>query len=194
MATWSKVKQQLEGFLSPGLVGRVEYRPTGYRYVHDKVGRSYITVDRNDVFNMCETKYDITWYKTETEIVKDPGLEVIITEEERIQFAKTMDQAIPQERLGVILEKRKRSDIAMSMMKEQVNLTKSDFFTVANEFLTSPIESSLESSNILLNVLAIVDRRVGKSRLRKMKPVIMMKHPIVRYFYDLRCEADGIYK
>lgn len=194
MATWSKVKQQLEGFLSPGLVGRVEYRPTGYRYVHDKAGRSYITVDRNDIFNMCEIKYDITWYKTETEIVKDPSIDIIITENEITKLRETMDQAIPEERLGVILEKRKRSDVASSIMKEQLNLTKSDFFTIANEFLTSPIESSLDSSNILLNVLAIVDRRVGKSRLRKMKPVIMMKHPVVRYFYELRCEADGIYK
>ncbi|MDF2822506.1 MAG: hypothetical protein K0R15_2954, partial [Clostridiales bacterium] len=29
---WSKMKQQLESFLCPALVGRVEYRASSYRY------------------------------------------------------------------------------------------------------------------------------------------------------------------
>lgn len=44
--SWSKLKQQLESFLSPALVGRVEYRATSYRYSPDKSGNCYITVDK----------------------------------------------------------------------------------------------------------------------------------------------------
>ncbi|GEM_PF-5708817 len=36
--SWSKLKQQLEGFLSPALEGRVEYRAPGYRYLPGKSG------------------------------------------------------------------------------------------------------------------------------------------------------------
>lgn len=44
--SWSKLKQQLEGFLSPALIERVEYRAPGYRYLPDKSGICYISVDK----------------------------------------------------------------------------------------------------------------------------------------------------
>ena len=50
----------------------------------------------------------------------------------------------------------------------------------------------LESEDILLNILGLVDRRVGKKRLRDMRERIMLKHPIVQYFYKVRCEEEGI--
>ncbi|MDL1164205.1 hypothetical protein P0100_24770 [Yersinia pestis] len=47
--SWSKLKQQLESFLSPALAGRVEYRATGYRYLPDKAGLCYISGDKKNV-------------------------------------------------------------------------------------------------------------------------------------------------
>ena len=43
--SWSKLKR-LESFLSPALVGRVEYRATSYRYAMNKSGDCYIAVDK----------------------------------------------------------------------------------------------------------------------------------------------------
>ncbi|MNW71141.1 hypothetical protein D3C74_508150 [compost metagenome] len=57
---------------------------------------------------------------------------------------------------------------------------------VANKFLTTPIEDSLESKDLVLNILALLDRRVGKKRILSMSEMMQLKHPVVQYFYELR--------
>ncbi len=56
--------------------------------------------------------------------------------------------------------------------------------------MNSPIEESLESDNAIINVLALIDRRVGKRTLSTIKNSIENKSKLVRYFYQLRCEAE----
>jgi len=41
-------------------------------------------------------------------------------------------------------------------------------------------------------ILALMDRRVGKRRLAKMKESMMSENEVIQYFYELRCQADGI--
>ena len=72
-----------------------------------------------------------------------------------------------------------------------------DFQTAILRFLESPIEDSLASSDYLQNLLAILDRRVGKRRLAKIREEFANgKHaPIphwLRLFYNLRLEAEGM--
>lgn len=191
MAVWSKVKQQLESFLAPSLAGRLEYRATSYRYAHDKAGRCYITVDKKEVFSMCDLKYGIRWYQTVNDVKKDPDISVSVSEEEICALREETKGMIPEERLYGIVRNRKLSETADKIMKAQGILAKTDFFHAVSEFLSTSIEESLASDDILRNILAIVDRRVGKSRLRKMKEQMNGKHPIVQYFYELRCEADA---
>ncbi|MNL74955.1 hypothetical protein D3C87_2006740 [compost metagenome] len=71
-------------------------------------------------------------------------------------------------------------------MTAQASLCKSNFIVVANKFLTTPIEESLESSDMVLNILALMDRRVGKKRILSMAEKMELKHPAVQYFYELR--------
>jgi hypothetical protein len=68
----------------------------------------------------------------------------------------------------------------------QAALSKSNFSGVATKFLSISIEESMESNDILLNILALVDRRVGKKRILNMAEKMKGKHPIVQYFYELR--------
>jgi len=65
---WSKMKQLLESFLCPALYGRVEYCVTSYRYLPDKAGLCYITVNKKNVFNMKDITTLIRWYQTEQKI------------------------------------------------------------------------------------------------------------------------------
>ncbi|MDH6674110.1 hypothetical protein M2277_004801 [Paenibacillus sp. LBL] len=60
--SWSKLKQQLESFLSPALLGRVEYRATSYRYLPAKSGICYLAVDKKNILNMSDTTGSIRWY------------------------------------------------------------------------------------------------------------------------------------
>ena len=52
---WSKTKKKLESLICESLKDRVEYFCSNYR-MHDGIGRAYITVDKQEVFNMCTLK------------------------------------------------------------------------------------------------------------------------------------------
>jgi hypothetical protein len=183
---WSKEKQQLESFLSPALQGRVEYRATSYRYLPDKAGQCYISVDKKDVFRMNDATTSIRWYQTEQEIKNDLLVQIPIGDEEIEAVRNDTKGTVPEERLIVIARNRKASECAKAMLSAQALLSKSDFNASANKFLSVSIEESLESGDILLNVLALVDRRVGKKKLLNMLGKMKLKHPVVQYFYELR--------
>ncbi|MCZ1265273.1 hypothetical protein [Paenibacillus tundrae] len=184
--SWSKLKQQLESFLSPTLVDRVEYRATSYRYSPDKSGNCYITVDKKNVLNMSDITGSIRWYLTEQEIKNDPDLLIPVSHEEIEAIRKETKGTVPEDRLQVIGRSRKSSGHAKELLSAQAVLSKSNFTVAATTFLSISIEESLESHDILLNILALIDRRVGKKRILNMSEQIKLKHPAVQYFYELR--------
>ncbi|QHW33678.1 hypothetical protein GZH47_24685 [Paenibacillus rhizovicinus] len=184
--SWSKLKQQLESFLCPALAGRVEYRATSYRYLPDKAGHCYITVDKKNIFNMADKTTLIRWYQTELEIKNDSEIELPISQEELETVRQETKGNVPEDRLHVIARNRKITGFAKDLVSAQSSLSKSNFTVVATKFLSSSIEECLESPDILLNILALVDRRVGKKRILNMSETIKLKHPIVQYFYELR--------
>lgn len=184
--SWSKLKQNLESFLSPALKGRVEYRATSYRYLPDKAGSCYIAVDKKNVFNMSDKTTLMKWYQTELEIKNDSGIQIPISNEEIEVLRKETKGLVPEDRLLVIARSRKLSELAKELLSAQSSLSKSNFIVVANKFLSTPLEESLESNDILMNILALVDRRLGKKRILNMAEKIKLKHPIVQYFYALR--------
>ncbi|MHC0039326.1 SF0329 family protein [Pseudoneobacillus sp. C159] len=183
--TWSKLKQNLESFLCPALYGRVEYRATSYRYLPDKAGLCYIAVDKKNVLNMSDVTI-IRWYQTEQEIKNDTDIQIPISNEEMEAVRKETKGIVPEDRLQVIARGRKLSEYAKKLISAQSSLSKSNFIVVANKFLSTSIEESIESDDILLNILALVDRRVGKKRILNMTEKMKLKHPIVQYFYELR--------
>ncbi|MFJ2047770.1 hypothetical protein ACIOBL_29670 [Paenibacillus taichungensis] len=184
--SWSKLKQQLESFLSPTLVGTVEYRATSYRYSPDKSGNCYITVDKKNVLNMSDITGSIRWYQTEQEIKNEPDVLIPVSHEEIEAVRKETKGTVPEDRLQVIARSRKSSGLAKELLSAQSSLSKSNFTVVATTFLSTSIEDNLESNDILLNILALIDRRVGKKRILNMSEQIKLKHPAVQYFYELR--------
>ncbi|WP_409344590.1 hypothetical protein [Paenibacillus sp. MBLB4367] len=184
--SWSKLKQQLESFLCPALDGRVEYRATSYYYSPNEVGLCYISVDKKNIFNMSDKTSLIKWYQTELEIKNDLDIQIPINNEEIEAVRKDTKGKVPEDRLIVIARNRKISVYAKELLSAQASLSKSNFIVVANKFLSISIEESIESNVILLNILALVDRRVGKKRILNMSEKMKIKHPIVQYFYELR--------
>ncbi|NOU98592.1 SF0329 family protein [Paenibacillus planticolens] len=184
--SWSKLKQNLESFLCPALNGRVVYRATSYRYLPDKAGICYIAVDKKNVLNMSDITNSIRWYQTEQEIKNDSNIQIPISNEEIEAVRKDTKGTVPEDRLIVIARSRKISEYAKEMLSAQSSLSKSNFMEVANKFLSISIDESIESHEILLNILALVDRRVGKKRIVNMTEMMMLKHPSVQYFYELR--------
>ena len=91
-----------------------------------------------------------------------------------------------------MIKEQKMNECAKNIIEAQNKLLKSDFFGKATEFLGTSIDASIKSEDILLNVFGLIDRRIGKSKLRKIKSDIELKHSVVQYFYYLRCEAEGL--
>lgn len=184
--SWSKVKRNLESFLCPALAGKVEYSASSYRYLPDRAGLCYITVDKQNILNMKDKTSTIKWYETELEIKNDATINIPVSDVEIAAINEEMKGKVPEERLQIIARNRKMTDYAKEIITAQASLSKSNFIVVANKFLSLSIEESMESDDILLNILALVDKRVGKKRILNMSEKIKLKHPAVQYFYMLR--------
>lgn len=184
--SWSKLKQQLESFLSPALVGKVDYRATSYRYSPDKSGSCYLTVDQKNILNMGDTTTPIRWYQSDQEIKNDPNIVIFVSDEEIEAIRNETKGNVPEDRLQVMARSRKVSVHAKELLLAQTALSKTNFTAAATTFLSTSIEDNLESKEILFNILALVDRRVGKKRILNMSDSIKMKHPAVQYFYEIR--------
>lgn len=66
------------------------------------------------------------------------------------------------------------------------------FYLAFYEFDNQSIEKSLMSKNLLIRIFAILDRRVGKRTLNKLKATIVNEPEIFQIFYNIRIEAEGI--
>jgi len=67
-----------------------------------------------------------------------------------------------------------------------------DFLTAATSFLQTPIMEALYSDNYIIRIFAIVDRRIGKKTLQKVRENgDYQNFPAwVKQFYELRLEND----
>ncbi len=66
------------------------------------------------------------------------------------------------------------------------------FYSAFYEFDNQSIGHSLESDNLLIKIFAILDRRVGKRTLSKIKENIENEPEVFQLFYNIRMDAEGI--
>ena len=65
-----------------------------------------------------------------------------------------------------------------------------NFYNAFTEFDNQSIEKSLESENMLIRIFAVLDRRVGKRKLEKMRLTIGDEQEMLRKFYDIRMRFE----
>lgn len=66
------------------------------------------------------------------------------------------------------------------------------FYRAFDEFDNQNIEKSLSSDDMIVRIFALLDRRVGKRRLLKMKDGMENEAETVRMFFAIRAKAEGI--
>lgn len=66
------------------------------------------------------------------------------------------------------------------------------FYSAFKEFDNQSIEDSLKSDNLLVRIFAVLDRRIGKRRLVKMRNEIENEPEIFQFFYKVRADAENI--
>ena len=66
------------------------------------------------------------------------------------------------------------------------------FYSSFYEYHNTSIEESLNSSNAMVRLFAILDKRVGKRRLKKLIFEVSHQPKWLQVFYHLRLETEGI--
>lgn len=66
------------------------------------------------------------------------------------------------------------------------------FYSAFEKFDNQSIEESLTSENLIVRIFAILDRRVGKRRLIKLKKYLNAEDEIFNTFFTIRAQAEGI--
>ena len=167
---WSKAKKRLMSFVCEPLHSRVDFQVINYRKAHDQLGRAVITVDKVEMLSMCTITSEREEYYRERDI--------------RLQ--------LDDFNYDNVFNNRAIQDQAQEQLKMEGIYAQYDFFSALEEYFHSPIEASLKSNDMLIKILCILDRRVGKRTLRKMKESILEEKTVVQDFYKLRCEAENI--
>ncbi|MEC1157997.1 SF0329 family protein [Cytobacillus horneckiae] len=168
---WSKAKKNLKSFICDTLRSRVDFQVINYRRAHDQLGRAVITVDKVEKLSMCTITAERKEYNNEQDI--------------RINLG---DWDFDDVNKNLSLQNQ-----AHEQLKKEGIYGQYDFFSALEEYFNSSIKDSLKSTDILIKILCILDRRVGKRTLLKMKESILTEHELVQEFYKLRCEAEDMY-
>ena len=66
------------------------------------------------------------------------------------------------------------------------------FYQAFEEFDNQSIDKSLVSDNLIVRILAVLDRRIGKRRLIFMKDLMEEESPVFQEFYDIRIYHEGL--
>lgn len=66
------------------------------------------------------------------------------------------------------------------------------FYQAFEEFDTQSIDKSLVSDNLIVRILAVLDRRIGKRRLISMKDFMVEEPPVFQEFYAIRIHHEGL--
>lgn len=168
---WSKAKKRLKGFICEPLRSTVDFQVINYRKAHDGLGRAVITVDKVEKLSMCTITAEREEYYRERDIRMNLN-DFDYDDVEKNRFIQ---------------------DQAHTQLKKEGIFAQYDFFSALEEYFNSPIEESLRSSDILIKILCLLDRRVGKRTLRNMEEYILGEHELVRYFYKLRCQSENLH-
>lgn len=168
---WSKAKKQLKGFICESLKDRIDFHIIIYRKAHDQLGRAVITVDKKEVLNMCTITSDIALNRKEWDIRRNQNIEYDI-------YNKNQNYEISVQ--------------AHNLIKAEGVFAQYDFFDSLEEYFSSSIEKALNSTDMVIKILSLIDRRIGKRTLQKLSESIKNESDIIKYFYQLRCDAEGV--
>jgi hypothetical protein len=169
---WSKLKKSVEAHFAPAVAGRVELRSTSYRHVHDGEGRGWITIDKEEVHDFSTLKYFVERNNLAGGIRKANRAEDWMDPEQRAQYFEAGEAA------DEILEKKGV-------------VSKGWYEWSLREYLELTVEDALASDNFIHRGLAVLDRRLGKRRLKEIE-LPPTEHPLVQRLLAFRRQAEGL--
>jgi hypothetical protein len=171
---WSSLKKSVEERLCEPLQKRVQVHKTLYRGSHNGcqmdagAGRFWILLDHEQIFSASDKEF---WN------------EVVPLRDELCRST------------GSVRSGDAGWYVAQEQAKEIVHAkgiySHYECQDALKEYLSLSIEDALKSSNKLIKALAMVDKRLGKRKLKELSPAAD-EHWLIKRFYELRCSIESL--
>jgi hypothetical protein len=156
---WSKVKKLVEESFADSIKRRVKVFSTRYEC---SCGRGWITVDGKEIADLSTMLSGLIYRCVYHESSNTPYLK---------------HQAVAVE------------DRADGKLVERGEFSRFDLHLACWDYLHQSLNDSLASENPLIKSLAVLNAKVGKGRLLKLKKEEL--HPLTRSLLDFRISAEG---
>jgi hypothetical protein len=158
---WSVIRAHFEPFLAPSVASHVGLHVARYHHSHDSEGRGWIAWDKEQIASFEYLTVQVRAYRLERELV---------------ELGKTPKDA--------------RSD-AIRLMGAQGLYDVYAFFDAVEDYPGLSIDQALAAELPITRGLAMLDRRLGKRRLRHLMAA-PDSSAFVRRLFELRCQAEGL--
>ncbi len=168
---WSKLRTAIEDRIAPSLRARLAVHQARYRRTGEEVGRVWLTLDKREVVSFDTNRYVAKRAQLEHDIRSGIGPFGLSEASNGAEY-RTADEA------------------AKALLRSTGEYDDYSALEDLEAYLSLPIEEALLSPSPLVRALAIVDRRVGKHRLRAFDP--RTEHPLVQELHRARCATEGI--
>ena len=169
---WRQLTTALRERITPSLRTRVALHQARYRYTREEVGRVWLTVDGREIVQFDTSSYVRRRAELTGELREANGLR-------------------PYGDPGGHPDYLAADAAAVDILRRAGQYDDYSALVDLESYLSLSIQDALDSPSPLIRGLAMIDRRVGKRRLRAMRSM-NDESSFVRELYDLRCEADGI--
>lgn len=167
LGSWSGMRKYLEqDMLAESLHGRIRYGST-----------TYVGMDGCHIFEVCIDNVQVKRFSLET-------VNTYFIDKGYKQDSNSSGIVGYWEDFWKLLEKHP--------MGQRSEYTDDEFCEALEIYRNQDIQSSICSSNPLVRMFAVLDRRIGKRTLEKIKDEVELLPEWVKQFYQLRCEAEGI--
>lgn len=177
--SWSGLRRELENdYLCESLKGRVQYFLTHYHKAPDNYGRIAIRVDGKEVLMGNPYDYYVKGYAKEEDRLKK---EMEIPSREWIGKDTLYDK-----------ENTKVEEMVYKKAIHEGVFEIYDIITAIHQYKNLDIKDSINSVNPLVRMFAVMDRRVGKRTLVKLKSEVNKQPEWLQLFYNLRFEAENL--
>jgi len=165
--SWSGMRKYLEKeMLADTLKGRIRYGCT-----------TYVGMDGCKVFEVC---------------VDDKQVKLFSWETVNSYFIENGYKTIEKPYGAIEYWDEFWSLLNQYPINERTEYKDSEFSDALGEYRNQDIKCSIQSDNPIVRMFAILDRRVGKRTLEKLKDTLDEQPECLKQFYALRFEAENL--
>ncbi|MDQ1146530.1 hypothetical protein QE429_003357 [Bacillus sp. SORGH_AS 510] len=172
---WSKTKFLLESLICENLVKRVKIHLTSYNASIGEPRRIWITLDNTEIFN-ASTQYYLIEHDKLWENVK------LMTDK---PFPECLYECYPE-----FVGKFSDQDYSMLVLEQRNVFNVDRVYSALVQYPNLSIDEAICSDNVIVQALAMIDKRLGKRRLHNIR-FAPDTHHLIKGFYTIRCDAEG---